>query len=368
MKKIIGRPMQLRRPLRRLMFLQASRTCRFRRVLSTLTALLATAAIHADLYVTRGGSGAEITALFRFNEVTGAFINQADVMGAEDFAGVEAAPDGNVFVLNNTLGHVQAYRFSANLASGGVFGPEPSSLFFQNFGLTVDAHNNVLVSSEMFVDNPFIGGGLPPGSGVSGIFKLDAVTGAITSPTPFATPGGFDLQYGPNGNLFVSNGSGVQEFDGVTGAFIRTVVAANGVTLIGPTGIGFGPDGDLYVASSGTDSILRFHESTLALDTFVPSGTPGLSQIRDIDFGPDGNLYVASFGAHTVLRFNGADGSPLGEFTASGASGFRSAGPEYLSFTVVPETRTVIPIAVVTLMITIVSGRWGYRKSLPRGV
>ncbi|MEP0842077.1 MAG: hypothetical protein HRF43_05120, partial [Phycisphaerae bacterium] len=50
-----------------------------------------------------------------------------------------------------------------------------------------------------------------------------------------------DLVYGPNGNLFVVGGlsNNILEYDGTTGAFIRQVVAGNG--LDGPWGLAFRP-------------------------------------------------------------------------------------------------------------------------------
>jgi hypothetical protein len=56
-----------------------------------------------------------------------------------------------------------------------------------------------------------------------------------------------DIVYGPNGNLFVVGGlsNNVLEFNGTTGAFVRTVVPAGG-GLSGPWGLAFGfTPGDL---------------------------------------------------------------------------------------------------------------------------
>src|SRR5262249_4699132 len=46
----------------------------------------------------------------------------------------------------------------------------------------------------------------------------------------------------------------------------------------GPTGLDFGPDNNLYVASYGSSSVPRYNGSTGAfIDYFVPSGSNGLS-------------------------------------------------------------------------------------------
>jgi len=126
MKTTICVPLRLPSRSRSPQILRVDRVPRFRPVRSTITAMLAMAVSHSDLYVIRGGGdGVEMPALVRFNEVTGAFMNQAINVAATDFAGVEAAPNGDVFVLDNTLGYIRAFRLIADLASGGVFGPEP---------------------------------------------------------------------------------------------------------------------------------------------------------------------------------------------------------------------------------------------------
>lgn len=326
-----------------------------------LVLLSAGSAMRADLYVTRSFTqGASLpTAVLRFNEGTGSFIN-ASTVPAEEFLGVEVARNADVFALDNTLGIISARRFTSALSDLGTFGPPPvaptdPSLYFQHAGLTIDPQDNLLVASVLTQLNPF------PSPEIPGIFKLDALTGGITSPTPFAgTPDPYDLQYGPNGNLFVSDRTlGVIEFDGTTGAFVRTVVADNGTTVSDIRGISIDQLGDLFLASGGTDSVLRYNLTTQVLDTFVPDDATVLLDPRDIDFGPDGNLYVASLGQRTVLRYRGNDGTALGEFTQSGAALFGVAGPQFLAFPAIPEARPLLPLAAIVLT----AGAWvAYRR------
>lgn len=319
---------------------------------------------HADLYATRGGSIGAPTGVLRFSEVTGAFLNQNPYppgFVAEDFHGVEVAPNRDVFALDNTLGYISAHRFAPNLAYLGNFGPAHApgvpNLYFQHAGLTVDAQNNLYAASLL---KPSL---FSPDPGVPGIFKLDAATGQLTGAMPFASAPGmtdpYDLQFGPNGHLFVSDrGLGVLEFDNLTGAYVRTVVASSPGMLEQVTGIGFGPNGQLLVASAATSSILRYDLATATLDVFIPPGSGGLMSPADIDFGPDGNVYVADRGSHTVLRYRGTDGSPLGEFTIGGANLFDSAGPEFLSFPPVPEVATFFPVVAALLP----AGLWLIRR------
>ncbi|MCP4783031.1 MAG: protein kinase [Fuerstiella sp.] len=79
--------------------------------------------------------------------------------------------------------------------------------------------------------------------------------------------------------------------------------------------LSFGPDGNLYVASINTDSILRYNGTTGAfLDTFVPTGSGGLDNPIGMLFDADGNLNVASGLSHEVLRYGAAS---LATFTVS---------------------------------------------------
>ncbi|WP_417388924.1 GEVED domain-containing protein [Gimesia sp.] len=116
-----------------------------------------------------------------------------------------------------------------------------------------------------------------------------------------------DLIFGPDGNLYVSNGfegsdgsdHTIERFDGQTGEPITDdpfVIPGSGGLKI-PNGIAFGPDGDLYVASSGTGQILRYDGDTGAVvGSGVFASLGSLSQPRFITFGPDGNLYVGTTG------------------------------------------------------------------------
>ncbi len=69
----------------------------------------------------------------------------------------------------------------------------------------------------------------------------------------------------------------------------------NGTHLNDPSDIILGPDGNLYVSSTSTDSVLRYNSETgELLDEFVAPESGGLNGPESLAFGPDGNLYVNS--------------------------------------------------------------------------
>src|SRR5262245_36234668 len=56
-----------------------------------------------------------------------------------------------------------------------------------------------------------------------------------------ASGGGFSFfRYGPDGNLYVAQGTSVLKYDGHTGSFLNTFTSVNGVYFA------FGPDSNMY--------------------------------------------------------------------------------------------------------------------------
>jgi subtilisin-like proprotein convertase family protein len=138
------------------------------------------------------------------------------------------------------------------------------------------------------------------------------------------------LVFGPNGNLFISSqqSNSIQEAIGTSGQFAGHFVSTNG-GLNAPSYMVFGPNGDLYVSNQGTNSITYYNGTTGALlGTFVSSGSGGLTAPEGLAFGADGNLYVSSAGTNQVLEYSGQDGTFKGIF----ASGNGLSSPMGLVF------------------------------------
>jgi hypothetical protein len=203
---------------------------------------------------------------------------------------------------------------------------------------------------DLYVSSGQFGG---PGQ-LKAVLRYDGTTGAFreefTKGGNLDSPRGFI--FGPDGNLYVCEGRDpglgrVARFDGRTGAYLGDFVPTGSGGLTFPQGLVFGPSGrgaaqfDLYVASAGTNRILRYDGGTGAfLGVFAGDdpGTPadeggGLERPIGLTFGPDGNLYVGNASYLTnrnpaVLRFQGpagpTPGAFLGNFVPPGRGGLRN--------------------------------------------
>src|SRR5947209_339168 len=78
---------------------------------------------------------------------------------------------------------------------------------------------------------------------------------------------------------------------------LATVVASGRITP---------PAQASHLLVSSGDGVLRYAETTGAfIDSFVGPGSGGLARSQGLAFGPDGNLYVSSQESQSVLRFDG---------------------------------------------------------------
>lgn len=131
------------------------------------------------------------------------------------------------------------------------------------------------------------------------------------------------LTFGPNGNLFVCSRdtSSVLEYDGLTGAFVRALITSGTGGLSAPFGLVFHRNGRLYVTSE-PGAVLEFDGSTGAFfRVFVdPSDNGGLSSPRGIAFKPDGKLLVASFNTDRVIEYDAVTGAFLRRFSVGGTN------------------------------------------------
>ncbi len=179
------------------------------------------------------------------------------------------------------------------------------------------------------------------------ILRYDGATGAFldvfaASPMPWQPAG---IAFGPDASgdgspeLYVSGylWDNVIELDGVSGGYRRELVPSGRGGLTGPVGLSFESDGRLYVASSNDDSILRYDAATGAfVDDMVVTALGGLDQPQYFVIGPDANgdgdgeLYVSSFGTDSVMRYNARTGAFVDEYVFANNGGLDA--PTSLAF------------------------------------
>jgi streptogramin lyase len=130
------------------------------------------------------------------------------------------------------------------------------------------------------------------------------------------------MAFGPAGELYVSSlhTNRILRYDAHTGDFLNILVGDNLATpdrdesggLRGPSSIVCCPNGELYVSSLYTHEILRYDGRTGAfLDTFVAASSGGLLAPSQLIFGSDGQFYVSSLHTQQILRYDGHTGAFL---------------------------------------------------------
>ena len=171
-----------------------------------------------------------------------------------------------------------------------------------------------------------------PSGGAGAVLRFNGKTGVfidsfVTSGGELIDPSG--IAFGPDDNLYVASedlvGSGhVLRYDGKTGAFLGVFATASGL----PRFISFGPDGNLYlsIVTLKDGQVFQFNGQTGALmRTFVPTASGNLDAPTGLAFGPDNDLYISSDNAgraldcrrgnqHGILRFTGPTKPGAGDF------------------------------------------------------
>ena len=268
--------------------------------------------------------------------------------------------DNNLYVASHGNSTVRRYDCETG-AFIDVFVPAGNGLsrshsVFWNFD------NTLLVSSEL-------GDRVNQYEAVTGNFR-----GTFVQPGEAGLDGPEDITQGPDGLLYLTAQSNqVLRIDPTNGGVVDAFVEDDPDTPEDETGglawahqLRFGPDGNLYVASSQTNQILRYDGQTGAfMDVFVRAGAQGPQFPVGLAFGPDGHLYVGSFGNDSILRYDGVTGKPLGLVANIGAMGLD--GPLFIEFFPGPKCKADLNEdgAVSAADILNLLGAWGPNPGHP---
>ncbi len=281
---------------------------------------------------------------------TGVFVPSGSA-GMNGPYGLVFGPNGNLFVGNPGLGILEFNGTTGAPVGGGVFVAAGSAGLNEPYGMAFGADGNLYVSSR------FSGA-----SGLGQVLEYNGTTGAPVgsgifvqgSNTGLHDPLG--LTFGPNGNLFVVDGStgSVLQYNGTTGAPVGTGAFAQGFNSVG---LAFGPNGNLFVTDAGqassTSRVLEYSGTSGAfLTTFVAAGSGGLNGPSDLVFGPNGNLFVTS--SNGVLEYDGLTGNFITAFVTEGSAGLNDPtavafSPSDFAPAPEPASFTLLAIGIASL-------------------
>lgn len=165
---------------------------------------------------------------------------------------------------------------------------------------TVAAGNNS--TTTFFVDIPTStpsGASVLVGNAGSVDPRFAANPIACTSAIVTGGASGSVSRYGPPANQ-TAVGTQLQPPAGSNDESRAFIPHTNG--LDAPEGMAFGPDGDLYVASTSGNRVNRYDGSTGAFERSITAG--GFSDPRGLAFGVDGLLYITSGSQRKVFRYD----------------------------------------------------------------
>jgi hypothetical protein len=227
--------------------------------------------------------------------------------------GMTYGPDGNLYVASENQNRVLRYDGRSGLfldefvssdpgRNGGLDGPT---------GITFGPDGRLYVASFR----------------TDAILRYDGVSGSFVSVFVPSGSGLLDgpetgLAFGPDGNLYVSSffNDRVNRYDGVSGSFLGAFVPAHTGGLTGPRMLAFRSDGILLVSSWGSDQILRFDANGAFQGAFASAAGP-----TGLLWGGDRHLYVASDVTDSVSRFDGVTGNLIDVFVPPGSGGLDGA-------------------------------------------
>lgn len=247
-----------------------------------------------------------------------------------ELRGFSFGPDGDLFVANAYKDASQVLRFEGTPGSDGkhafreVFVERhPSNPGLAHpFDVTFGPDGNLYVPSQ---DTNLVGRYYGPGAAEEGAGKPMPQPAALRGMGAKEPPPGTFVPshahlptgvrtvrraiFGPDGDLYVADrgADSVKRYDGQSGALRREYRHHH---LTTPVHLIFREDGTLLVGSRDRDTILAVETVTGTTKALVASGAGGLKGPAGMALGPDGNLYVSSREGRQILRFDAESGMP----------------------------------------------------------
>ncbi|HLJ45964.1 MAG TPA: hypothetical protein VKU01_08150 [Bryobacteraceae bacterium] len=240
--------------------------------------------------------------------------------------------DGNLYIADSSNAAID------RVTSGGVFSTLvpagcPTTPFTNPQGITFGSDQQLYVSDAGF------GCGINTGSGVYKYSTFGVLLGTFIAPNVLSTP--IDLAFGPDGNLYVTDGQGrVARFDGTTGAARPDFVPSGGAggPLINPTFLAFNGQAAATITVTGGSNqstlINTQFASRLAVRVTDLAGNPVPGVTVVFTAPPQGGPSATFTGGNTAIT-NALGVATSNVVVANGHNG----GP----YTVVASTGSALP-------------------------
>lgn len=322
----------------------------------TVSTLVGFSALPAQsaLLVSSGGDNS----IKQYDETTGAYIRDFVTSGSGGLLnpqGLTLGANGNLFVSSFGTDSVKQYNGTTGAYIGDFV--STSSGLLAPKGLTFSKNGSLFVTTERIPGADAGSGAGPENTLSSGLLQYNGTTGeflgSITTAIAPNTAGSIPVTQdvvsgGPNDTLFVSqsrarfNPGFISEHDPTTG----NVVGGYGSS---DPGGGFDPNGlaisDNFLFFTNASEVGRVDLTTETSDDFfVDRGSGGLSEALDVTIGGNGNLFVSSSGTDSIKQYDGQTGNFLGDFVSSGSGGLSNPTFVTTANVPVPEPSSVLGV------------------------
>ena len=307
---------------------------------------LITLPAQAALLVSSSGD----SSIKQYDDVTGQYIRDFVPSGSGGLSnpqGLAIGLNGNLFVSSQRTNSIKEYSGTTGEYIGDFVSFDDG--LRSPIGLTFAEDGSLFVAGDTPV----------PSDNVlrSGFFQYDGNTGellnsVVTGARGFS-PGPVDIAVGgTNNNVFFSESrrgftpGGIRGYDLTTNNYTGLDVGPSPLSSLPFEPQGLALEGNNLFFTNRREVGLIDLANNRVDSFFVDQNSGGLSGAIGLTVGEDSNLYVSSSGTNSIKKYNGGTGDFLGDFVASGSGGLSS--PTYLTTAnvPVPEPSSVLGVVV----------------------